>query len=95
MPATAFGHRPSIPYKPIPSGHPICVVATYNTVGQIRVDSFGVEVDGMRYRYKITSCFLFKELKGILVYQCTYEDVGTEKHIRFNFYTADCRWTVA
>lgn len=94
MPATAFGHRPTIPYKPIPSGHPVCVAATFNTVGQIRVDSFGAEVQGLRFRYKIKSCFLLKEQKGILTYQCTYEEFGLLKDIRFNFYTADCRWTV-
>jgi hypothetical protein len=91
---TAFGYRPTSRYNLIPSGQPVCVAVTFNTIGQMRIDSFGVEFGGLRYRYKIKSYLLLKEDKGICTFDCTYVDFGLVKTIRLMFYVATCQWMV-
>jgi hypothetical protein len=88
-----FGHYIPKNNNFVPSGHPVCVAATFNAEAKVRPDAFGVEVNGMRFRYIIKSATLTKELIGTRVYRCEYVDLGLIKTINLIYYIHEHRWT--
>ena len=90
-----FGYHYSSRQTPIPSGHPVCVAVTFNPKGDMRLDAFGVEINHLRYRYKIKSVKSIKDKPGMRFFECEYIDFGRLKILNFVYYIADHRWTVA
>jgi hypothetical protein len=93
---TAFGFHPHnyTNRNTLKSGYPVCVSATCNTVGDFKPVAFGVEIEGMRYRYTIKEVKAIKDNHGVFSFDCEYVDFGIIKYIRLMFVVSDCRWMV-
>lgn len=91
---TAFGYRPSISRHTLKTGYPICTSITFNRSGAIRPEAFGVEIEGMRYRYKIKSITAFKENHGSFSFDCEYVELGRIKSVRLIFDINLCLWSI-
>lgn len=91
---TAFGYRPRINRNTIQSGLSVCTAVVHNPSGELKPVAFGVEFDGLRYRYKIKSSSVVKESHGIIVFDCEYVDLGRIKTVRLVFDVTRCQWTV-
>lgn len=89
-----FGYRPYVNRNVLQSGYPICTAVTFNPVGDIKPVAFGVVMDGMRYRYKITAVKDVKDNHGAYIFDCEYIDLGRIKAVRLVFDVANCRWMV-
>jgi hypothetical protein len=92
---TAFGFHPHTCNRNVPrSGLSVCVTAVYNPTGDIRPVAFGLEIDGMRYRYTIKEIKVTKETPGQFIFDCDYVDLGRIKAVRLIFDVVNCRWMV-
>lgn len=91
---TAFGFRPHISRHTMRSGLPVCIIATYNSAGNFMPIYFGIELDGMRYRYKIKSATVIKDSHGEITFDCDYADMGRIKTVRLVFDVIGCQWVV-
>jgi hypothetical protein len=90
---TAFGFHPYKSNNVLRSGFPVCTVVTFTRAGDFKPVSFGVEIDGMRYRYNVT-VKAFKEIHGQFTFDCEYVDLGRLKAVRLEFDTLTMLWTV-
>lgn len=90
----AFGYRPTRNPNIIRSGLPACVVVVFNPTGKLKPVSFGIELDGLRYRYNIKRIVVFKESHGSFIFDCEYVDLGRIMQVRLLFNVSQCQWTV-
>ena len=90
----AFGYRTTRKPNIVCSGVPACVVAVFNPVGDFKPVSFGVELDGLRYRYNINRIVVFKESHGNFTFDCEYVDLGRIIPVRLVFNVSQCRWVI-
>lgn len=90
-----FGHRESKTYKPIPTGHPVTVIAAFNTDGDLIPRRFSFEDDRQEiFRYDITAIRVTKDKPDIKLFYCTYLANGYTNDITLCFYISQTRWTV-
>jgi hypothetical protein len=87
-----FGYHSSSHLQSIPTGYPVCTSITYNTTARMCINAFGVEIDGMRFRYIVTSSFLTKECSDTMQYRCEYEELGRIKTINLIYCIKEHRW---
>jgi hypothetical protein len=91
---TAFGFRPHYTNRnTLKSGCLVCVAVTFTPSGDFKPVAFGVEINGMRYRYKIDAK-TFKDNHGVFSFDCEYVDLGITKTVRLVFDVKGCRWSV-
>jgi hypothetical protein len=88
-----FGYHSSFHLHSIPTGYPVCTSVTYNTIASMYINAFGVEINGMRFRYIVTSSILTKECYDTMQYRCEYEELGRSKTINLIYYIKEHRWT--
>jgi hypothetical protein len=91
---TAFGFRPYTNRNTMRSGLFVSVTAVYNPIGEFRPVAFGVEIDGMRYRFNIKEIKVFKENHGEFIFDCDYVDLGMIKAVRLIFDVNRCQWKI-
>ncbi len=89
-----FGYYPTTNRNTPKSGQPVCVSVVFNPAGAFKPIAFGLEIDGMRYRYIIKSITSTKDNRGIFSFNCTYIDFGLIKAVLLVFDAARCTWTV-
>lgn len=92
--AQFFEYHQSTNKNSLPSGHPVCMAVTFNAAGEMRPDAFGVEINSLRYRYRIESYQLVGEIYGYAEYLCNYTDLGLAKTVTLVYRIRDHRWTV-
>ncbi len=76
-----------------PHRHKVCVSASFNPEGNIRIDAWGIEFDGKRFRYKVESTTITENVGAYIKFHCKYVEFGLLKSIDLMFYTRDHRWT--
>ncbi len=89
-----FGYHPTTNRNTLQYGLPTCTSVTFNPAGDFKPVAFGVEIDGMRYRYKLKSANINKDKNGVYAFDCEYVDLGRIKTVRLIFDVIRCRWTV-
>lgn len=91
----AFGKFPT-PQKSnyIPSGHPVCIVVSFNSEGKFIPLSFGIEINEERFRYQIKVIHRIMENGNIITFECSYEDSGRLRTVLLRFSVRECLWTV-
>jgi hypothetical protein len=92
MPFLNPDHKPQIMH---PQGREIDVDATFNTVGNVRIDYFRIEDDTQeRFTFKLTSSRLRHERNYIMTFDCVYVAYGRKNFIVLLFDVTQHRWTV-
>ena len=91
---TAFGFRPYTNRNIIRSGLSVCTSVVYNTIGEFKPIAFGMEMNGMRYRYRIKSVKVVKESPSEYIFDCEYVDLGRIKVVRLILDINRCLWYV-
>lgn len=89
-----FGYRPTKSRHILRSGYPVCTVIAFNPAGNLRPVAFGVEMEGMRYRYKINDAKIVKDKNGIFAFDCDYVELGRLKTVRLVFDINNHLWSV-
>ena len=75
-----------------PRRHRVCVSASFNPGGDIRIDAWGIEFGGKRFKYKVESYTLIKEIDAYLLFQCEYIEFGLLKSINLVLFLRPHRW---
>jgi hypothetical protein len=89
-----FGYHPLMPAKIFKSGQPICAAVVFNPVSDFKPIAFGVELNGLRYRYKVKTIRHDKDKFGFYTFDCEYIDFGRVIPIRLIYDVTRCQWTV-
>jgi hypothetical protein len=92
MPFLNPDHKPIIHH---PSGHPVDVIATFNPLGQIRIDYFRIEDDTQeRFTFKLSKSHLRKDYNHIMTFDCEYIAYDRINRIVLTYDVTWCRWSV-
>ncbi len=75
-----------------PHRHKVCVTASFNPDGAVRIDAWGIEFGGKRFRYKVESATLIEEVSAYLKFNCVYVEFGLVKSIHLMFLNRSHRW---
>ncbi|MGF7142783.1 hypothetical protein HNQ56_001201 [Anaerotaenia torta] len=75
-----------------PHRHEVCVVAAFNPKGDIRIDAWGIEFSGKRFRYKVETAKLIEEVHAYLKFRCAYIEFGLLKSVDLVFFPWEHRW---
>lgn len=89
-----FGYHPMMPAKTFRTGQPVCVAVVYNPVSDFKPIAFGIELNGLRYRYRVKLIRHDKDNFGSYIFDCEYIDFGRIQSIRLIHDTRTCMWTV-
>ncbi len=76
-----------------PHRHEVCVAVSYNPKGDIRIDAWGIEFNGKRFRYKVETATLIEEVSAYLKFHCKYIEFGLLKSINLVYSIRNHRWT--
>ncbi len=76
-----------------PRGHKVCVSVSYNPDGDVRIDAWGIEFGGKRFRYKVQSTKLIEDVGTYQKFCCVYVEFGLLKSINLVFFCHKHRWT--
>jgi hypothetical protein len=92
MPFLKPDHSPIIRH---PQGHPVSVIAAFNTVGDLRPRYFCVEDDNCElFKYKIASIKAIKDQHMVKIFYCSYVDNGYKNDIVLSFDIVNCLWVI-
>lgn len=84
--------------KPIvrhPQGHPIAVIAVFNTIGDLVPRYFCIEDDNEElFKYRIHAVKTIKEKYMVKIFYCSYVAYGLCNDIVINFDVAKHTWVV-
>ncbi|CRZ34608.1 hypothetical protein DFR55_101374 [Herbinix hemicellulosilytica] len=89
-----FGYRPSRKSNILRPGQPVCVAVVYNVLAEFRPVAFGVELNGMRYRYKISRVNAYKDNYGAIIFDCEYNAFGCIIPVRLVFNVFQGLWLI-
>lgn len=67
-----FGYRPRTNRNTLQYGLPVCTSVIFNPQVDFKPVAFGMEIDGMRHRYKIRSVKAVKDKDGVYIFDCEY-----------------------
>ena len=76
-----------------PRRHQVCVAVSFNPAGSMRIDAWGIEFGGKRFRYKVEDTVLLKKIDSYLLFRCLYTELGLLKSINLVYFIKDHRWT--
>lgn len=92
MPFLQPDRRPQIKH---PTGHPVAVIAAFNTVGDLIPRYFCVEDDNQEiFKYQISSVKSIKDRYLVTEYYCSYIENVFTRDIVLCFDVTRCQWTV-
>ena len=78
-----------------PQGHPIAVIAAFNTIGDIMPRYFCIEDDNSElFKYQISSVKQIKDKYMIKIFYCTYDAYGYRNNITLNYDITKCIWVM-
>lgn len=76
-------------------GHPVAVIAAFNTVGDMMPRYFCIEDDNEElFKYQISSVKQIKEQHMVRSFYCTYDAYGYRNTILLHYNITSCRWVV-
>lgn len=81
-------------YNKIPSGYPVCTVVRCFPDGALIPLWFGIEINEERFRYEIKAIKSIKEVQGIHIFECCYEDFGMLRVALLRFDVNNHLWTI-
>ncbi len=92
MPFLQPDHRPSIKH---PAGHPVAVIAAFNTLGDLIPRYFCVEDDNCEiFKYKVSAVKAIKEKYMVKIFYCAFDAYSLRNNITLCFDVVSCRWVI-
>jgi hypothetical protein len=92
MPFLKPDHSPIIRH---PQGHPISVIAAFNTIGDLRPRYFCIEDDNQEiFKFQISAVHSTKDKPGVKEFYCSYEAYGKLNYINLCFDVYLHKWSV-
>jgi hypothetical protein len=92
VPFLSPDHSPKIQH---PIGHPVAVIAAFNTLGDLIPRYFCVEDDNCElFKYQISSIKAIKDKYMVKIFYCTYDVNGFRNDIALSFDIVNCRWVI-
>jgi hypothetical protein len=92
MPFLSPDRKPHIKH---PTGHPVAVIAAFNTVGDLRPRYFCIEDDNQEiFKYQISAIKAIKDKYMVKIFYCTYDAYGYRNDIVLNFDIVNCQWVI-
>ncbi len=78
-----------------PKGHPIAVIAAFNTLGDIMPRYFCIEDDYSElFKYQISSVKQIKDQYMVKIFYCTYDAYGYRNDITIHYDITKCTWVI-
>lgn len=81
-------------YNNIPTGYPVEVNASFNTLGDFRPRMFRIEINSERFVYRVKSVESIKANGNIISYFCYYEDNEQLRSILLRYEINTHSWSV-
>jgi hypothetical protein len=92
MPFLKPDHSPIIKH---PSGHPVAVIAAFNTVGELVPRYFSVEDDTCEiFKFKVDAIESIKDQHMVKIFYCRYDAYERRNYISLCFDIMECRWVI-
>lgn len=92
MPFLNPDRKPTIRH---PQGHPVAVIAAFNTIGDLIPRYFCVEDDNCElFKYKIDAIKAIKDKYMVKTFYCCYVAYGYRNDIVLCFDITGCRWVI-
>jgi hypothetical protein len=92
MPFLKPDHSPIIRH---PQGHPVAVLAAFNTVGDLIPRYFCVEDDNCElFKFKVDAINAIKDQHMVKIFHCTYTAYGLRNSIVLCFDVLNCKWVI-
>lgn len=92
MPFLQPDHRPSIKH---PTGHPVAVIAAFNTIGDLIPRYICIEDDNCeQFKYQINAIHTIKDKYMVKIFYCSYDAYGIRNNITLCFDIVGCRWVI-
>lgn len=78
-----------------PQGHPVAVIAAFNTLGELIPRYICIEDDYSElFKYQISSIKTIKDKYMVKIFYCTYDANGIRNDIMLNYDINNCRWVI-
>ncbi len=92
MPFLNPDRRPAIRH---PQGHPVAVIAVFNTIGDFVPKYFSVEDDNSKlFKFKIAKIHVIRDQYMVRVFFCAYEAYGRLNNIKLCYDIMLRRWVI-
>jgi hypothetical protein len=92
MPFLNHDHKPLIRH---PQGHPVTVIAAFNTVGDLIPRYFSIEDDNCEvFKYQISAIKSIRDKFMIKEFYCCYDSNGYRNDLMLCFDITACRWVI-
>ncbi|MDF2906821.1 MAG: hypothetical protein K0R34_2142 [Herbinix sp.] len=92
MPFLKPDHSPTIRY---PQGHPVAVIAAFNTIGDLIPRYFCVEDDNSEiFKFKVDTIKAIKDKHMVKTFYCTYLAYGYRNDIVLCFDVINTKWVM-
>lgn len=92
MPFLKPDHSPLIKH---PQGHPVSVIASFNTIGDFIPRYFSVEDDNCEiFKFQISAIKSIKDQHMVKIFYCSYEAHGCLNYVSLCFDIMEHRWSI-
>ena len=92
MPFLQPDRRPLIKH---PVGHPVAVIAAFNTLGEFIPRYISVEDDNCEiFKFRINTVHTIKDKYMVKLFYCGYDAYGFRNDITLCYDIVSCRWVI-